>query len=908
MRFPLRFIIIVVLALLFLGGPSLVRFYTDFLWFEEVGYQEVFLTIVRSQASLFTITFVIAVLWLVFNLRLALGSMREGRPIFTTQQGIEVALPGRQQLRTIASAIAMILAGLIGLYASSQWETWVMWQKAVPFGQQDPILGYDIGFYLFTIPFLQLVRGIAQTLVIMAALGAGAIYALSGMVLTGPFSFLSMTPNVRRHIALLAAVFFVLVAGGAWLGRFELLVHPAGLIYGASYADVHARMPIALVLSVVSMLGAVLAVVHGLTRRNWPIPVAIALYLLVSLGGEAYATLLQRFVVTPNEQARESPFIRNNIDATRRAFALDRVGERGLTGDAVLTRNDIASNAPTLQNVRLWDHQPLLDTFGQLQEIRTYYDFVSVDNDRYVINGRPQQVMLSARELNSNSLPNRTWVNERLTFTHGYGLTLGPVNQVTSEGLPVLYVRNLPTETMPELPIAEPSLYFGELSNDYVIVRTRTREFHYPRGDENVFTQYSGNGGLALESLGRRIMFALRFGAYQIAFNDDITGESRILFHRNIAERVQEIAPFLTFDRDPYLVLADGHLYWMYDAYTTSSRYPYSTPAAGVNYIRNSVKIVIDAYNGTTTFYAADPRDPVLATYANVFSGMFKPLANMPATLRSHIRYPEDMFALQASVFATYHMTEPAVFYNREDQWEVPTIDDSGEAQAAMQPYYTIMRLPGESDAEFIQMLPFTPRRKDNLAAWLVARSDAEHYGEVRVFEFPKQKVVFGPRQVVARINQDQMISPQITLWNQQGSQVTWGTLMVIPVEESLLYVRPLYLRGAGGRIPELTRVVVVYQDQIVMEQTLEAALARLFGGGAPRVPPTTTSTSAQPTAPVTTAAVPAVAASPQLATLAEEAHTHYQRAIDAQRAGDWAKYGDEIRALGQTLDRMKPR
>ena len=909
MRFSLRFIIIVVLALLFLGGPSLVRFYTDWLWFGEVGYQDVFLTIVRSQASLFTITFVIAVLWLVFNLRLALGSMREGRPIFTTQQGIEVALPGRQQLQTIASAIAMVLSGLIGLYASSQWETWVLWQKAVPFGQPDPILGYDIGFYVFTIPFLQFVRGMAQTLVIMAALGAGAIYALSGMFLTGPSSILSMTPTVRRHIALLVAVFFLLVAGGAWLGRFELLAHPAGIIYGASYADVQARMPVALMLSVVSVLGAILAIVHGLTRRNWPIPVAVALYLLVSLGGEAYATLLQRFVVTPNEQARESPYIRNNIDATRRAFALDRVEERGLTGDAVLTREDITRNAPTLQNIRLWDHQPLLDTFGQLQEIRTYYDFVSVDNDRYVVNGRPQQVMLSARELNSNSLPNRTWVNERLTFTHGYGLTLGPVNQVTSEGLPVLYVRNLPTETMPELPITEPSLYFGELSNDYVIVRTRTREFHYPRGDENVFTQYAGSGGLALESLGRRIMFALRFGAYQIAFNDDISGESRILFHRNIAERVQEIAPFLTFDRDPYLVLADGRLYWMYDAYTTSNRYPYSTLAGGVNYIRNSVKIVIEAYHGTTTFYAADPRDPVLATYANVFSGMFKPLAEMPATLRSHIRYPEDLFALQASVFATYHMTEPPVFYNREDQWEVPTIDDSGEAQAAMQPYYTIMRLPGETDPEFIQMLPFTPRRKDNLAAWLVARSDPEHYGEVRVFEFPKQKVVFGPRQVVARINQDQMISPQITLWNQQGSQVTWGTLMVIPIEESLIYVRPLYLRGAGGRIPELTRVVVVYQDQIVMEQTLEAALARLFGGAPPRVPPTTTtstSTSAQPTQPVTTAVAAAAAGSPQLAVLADEAQAHYRRAIDAQRAGDWSKYGEEIRALGQTLDRMK--
>ena len=908
MRHPLRLAILIVFALLFFGGPQLVRFYTDWLWFGEVGYQQVFTTIVRSEASLFTIAFVVSVIWLVVNLRLALGSVGEGRPIFTTQQGMEVALPGRQQLRTITSAAAMVASALIGLFASGQWETWVTWRNAVSFGQQDPILGRDISFYLFTIPFLQLVRGIGQTVVIMAALGVGAIYLVSGSLTSRPTSFVWMTPGARRHLSLLAAVFFVLLALGAWLGRYELLVHPAGVIYGASYADVYARMPVALGLTVVSILGAVLAVLQGIGRRSWPIPVAIALYLIVSIGGEGYATLLQRFVVTPNEQARESPFIQHNIDATRRAFSLDGVEERSLTGDAVLTRDDIARNAATLQNVRLWDHQPLLDTFGQLQEIRTYYDFVSVDNDRYMLNGRPQQVMLSARELNSNSLPNRTWVNERLTFTHGYGLTLGPVNQVTSEGLPVLFVRNLPTETVADLPVQEPSLYFGELSNDYVIVRTRTREFHYPRGDENVFTQYSGTGGLALESLGRRIMFALRFGAYQIAFNDDTNADSRILFHRNIAERVREIAPFLTFDRDPYLVLADGRLFWIADAYTTSDRYPYATPAgAGLNYIRNSVKVVIDAYNGTTAYYTADAKDPVLATYANVFPGMFKPLDAMPPALRAHVRYPEDIFALQASVFATYHMTEPAVFYNREDQWEVPSIDDTGQAQAVMQPYYTIMRLPGETDAEFIQMLPFTPRRKDNLAAWLVARSDAAHYGDVRVFQFPKQKVVFGPRQVVARINQDQMISPQITLWNQQGSQVTWGTLMVIPIEESLIYVRPLYLRGAGGRIPELTRVVVVYQDQIVMEQTFEVALEKLFSGATPQRPqaPAVTTTSATPATPST---APAVPASSPLAQLADEAQAHYQRAIDAQRAGDWAKYGEEIKALGQALDRMKAR
>jgi uncharacterized membrane protein (UPF0182 family) len=575
-RISLRFVVIIVAALLFLGGPSLVRFYTDWLWFGEVGYQQVFTTIVRSEASLFTFTFVVAVLWLVFNLRLALGSLREGRPIFTTQQGIEVALPGRQQLRTMASAIAMVLAGLIGLYASSQWETWVTWQKAVPFGMPDPVLGYDIGFYLFTIPFVQLVRGIALTLVILAALGAGGIYLVSGMFLTGPFSVFSLTPPVRRHLGILAAVFLLLLAAGAWLGRFELLGRPAGVIYGASYADVQARLPVAFALTVVSVLGAILALLHGFTSRNWPIPVAIALYLIVSLGGEAYATLLQRFVVTPNEQARESPYIRHNIDATRRAFGLDRVAERALTGDAVLTSDDIARNTSTLQNVRLWDHQPLLDTFGQLQIFRTYYDFIRVDNDRYRINGALRQVMLSARELNLESLPSRTWISEHLTYTHGYGLTLGPVNQVTSEGLPVLFIRDLPPKsTVPELRVDEPSIYFGERANDYVIVRTKHAEFHYPQGDENVETRYGGKGGILIGSFWRKLLFAAYLGDYQILLSDDITADSRVIFNRQIGDRAGMIAPFLAFDADPYLVLAEGRLYWLYDAYTTTSQYPY---------------------------------------------------------------------------------------------------------------------------------------------------------------------------------------------------------------------------------------------------------------------------------------------------------------------------------------------
>jgi uncharacterized membrane protein (UPF0182 family) len=725
---------------------------------------------------------------------------------------------------------------------------------------------------------------------------------------------LSMTPAARRHLAVLAAIFLFLLAFGAWLSQAERLIQPSGVIYGPGYSDVNGRMPAALLLAGAAVIGGVLALVHAFTPRNWPIPVAIGLYLVVAVGGEVYSTIIQRFIVTPNEQSAESQYIQHNIDATRRAFALDRVEAQEISGDALLTEQDVRRNAETIENVRLWDHQPLLDTFGQLQEIRTYYDFAAVDNDRYRIDGALRQVMLSPRELNSASLPNRTWINERLTFTHGYGLTLGPVNQVTQEGLPVLLVRNLPPETVPELPIEEPSLYFGELSNDYVVVRTATREFHYPRGEDNVFKEYEGRGGVPVGSLWRKLLFALRFGAYQMILSNDIGEQSRIVFHRNIRERVGELAPFLSFDQDPYLVLADGRLFWIVDAYTTSSRYPYATPApqrGNLNYIRNSVKITIDAYHGTTTVYLADEADPIAATYARIFPGFFKPLAEMPASLREHVRYPEDIFAIQSAVYTTYHMTQPSVFYNREDQWEIPVIEDTREA-AAMQPYYTIMRLPGETQPEFIQMLPFTPRNRDNLAAWLAARSDGEHYGTLRVFQFPKQKVIFGPRQVVARISQDQTIAPQITLWNQQGSQVIWGTLMVIPIEESLIYVRPLYLRASGGRIPELTRVIVAYQNQIVMEETLEAALSRLFGAGAARPQPDVTLTggpapdAARPDA--TPAAAPPSGGGDPFGALTAQARGHYDAAMQAQRAGDWAKYGEEIRRLGEILQKLQQR
>ena len=893
-------------AALFFVLPAAVDLMTDWLWFGEVGYRPVYVTALTSRALLAIGTFLVALGWLAFNVRRALASISATPSTFTTREGFAVALPTRDQLRPLVLLLVAGAAFLIASYASSQWLTVLSWWHQVAFGKSDPILERDAAFYVFTLPLLELVRGLAVGLVLLATAGSAALYVASGQMALTPFG-LNVGAGARRHLTWLAAAFFVVLAVGAWLGRVQEIVSPSGIIQGASYADVHARMPAALALTVASLIGAGLAVASALGGSLRLLIGAAALYALTLLGGEGYATILQRFAVSPNEQVRETPFMEYNIAATREAFALDTVEERELTGDAALTRADIEANRGTLDNVRLWDHQPLLETFGQIQEFRTYYDFVSVDNDRYVINGQNRQVMLSVRELNSAALPNRTWVNERLVFTHGHGLTLGPVNEVTTEGLPVLFVRDLPPVTTVDINITEPSIYFGELANDYVIVRTRAQEFHYPKGEDNVYADYGGIGGIPMGSLWTKLLFAARFRSYQILLSDDITSESRVMFDRQIRQRVSKIAPFLLYDDDPYAVVSDGRIFWIQDAYTVTDRYPYATAAArGLNYMRNSVKVVIGAYDGSVTFYLADPADPIARTMARIFPSLLRPMTEMSEDLRRHVRYPEGIFQVQASVYATYHMTNPAVFYNKEDQWEAPVVDSSGENRR-MEPYYTMMKLPGEQDAEFIQMLPFTPRRRDNLASWMVARSDGEQYGKLQVFQFPKQTLIFGPQQIVARINQDQLISPQITLWNQSGSEVIQGTLMVIPIEESLIYVRPLYLRAQAGRIPELTRVIVAYQNRIVMERTLDQAIDRLFGDAARDTRPAAApaATGAAPAA-NTNAPAPSAASSAEWERMTAEARDTYQRALDAQRTGDWAKYGEEIKRLGELLDRMR--
>ena len=901
---PTRLIFLLLVLLLFMVVPSAVELLTEWFWFNEVDYSGIFVRTLTTKAGVGGLVFLVAFVALAVNFRLALRRVTQPYMLFPGGGDIQPVVLNQRQFLLLGTGVAVLVALFLGIFASNDWLTWLQYRHAVPFGQLDPLFGRDVSFYVFTLPFLDLARNLALAVVVLSLIGSSAAYVVSGTLALDPGRGLVVGVEARRHLGLIVGGLFLLLAWGAYLDVPRLLTTPSGIIHGASYVDVVLRVPVFRALLGVALLGAGLSALTAFTSRNVPILAAVGLYALVAVGGNLAAFGLQQLVVTPDEQQREAPYIVHNIAATRQAFGLELLEARELSGDATLTLTDIENNTETINNVRLWDHEPLLDTFGQIQEIRTYYDFTSVDNDRYFIDGEYRQIMLSSRELNSSSLPNRSWVNERLQYTHGFGVALGPVNQVTQEGLPVLFIKDLPPTSSVDLTVDQPSIYFGELSNEYVIVNTDTDEFHYPEGDDNISTRYDGTGGVALSSLFQRLLFAIRFRAYEILVASQLGSDSRILYHRNVVDRVTTIAPFLRYDTDPYLVISAGRLVWIVDAYTVTDRYPYATLATnGVGYIRNAVKIVVDAYDGATSFYLADAEDPIARTLQAIFPDLLRGLDEMSDDLRRHIRYPEGLFSLQTSIYSTYHMTNPAVFYNREDQWDVPIVD--GEQ---MQPYYTIMRLPGEPRAEFIQMLPFTPRGKNNLAAWMVARSDGDQYGKMLVFQFPKQKVIFGPSQIVARINQDQDISPQLTLWNQQGSEVIQGTLLVIPIEEALLYIRPLYLRASGGRIPELKRVIVAYQNQIVMEETLDQALGRLFGSslglqpGALRAGAVVAELDVpQPADVAVTAAGAPIGDDPLVA----QAGQHYRRALEAQREGNWALYGQEIEQLGEVLDRL---
>jgi uncharacterized membrane protein (UPF0182 family) len=633
-------------------------------------------------------------------------------------------------------------------------------------------------------------------------------------------------------------------------------------------------------------------------RRNsrWPLYAIGGWIVAAILVGALFPALVQRFQVQPNELARERPYIEYNIQFTREAFALGRVEEQSFAAEKMPSPQDIAQNEVTISNIRLWDHRPLKDTYNQIQSIRLYYDFHDVDVDRYNIDGEYRQVMLSARELSVEKLAGeaQTWVNRQLQFTHGYGVALSPVNEITTEGLPVLLVKDIPP--VGNFNIEQPQIYFGEKTNHYVIVNTNTQEFDYPMGEKNVYGHYQGKDGVNLDSFIRRLVYAWQFGDLNILISGELTPESRVLYYRNIRERVNHLAPFLKLDSDPYLVVMDGGLFWIQDAYTVSDRYPYSQPiGGGLNYIRNSVKAVINAYDGSVTFYVADPEDAIIRTYQTIFPKLFVPAEQMPDSLRVHLRYPEDMFNIQASVYQSYHMRDARVFYNKEDLWAMPREVYAGEEQL-MEPYYVIMRLPGEEKEEFLLMLPFTPMNKNNTIGWLAARCDGENYGKLLAYHFPKERLVYGPSQIENRIQQDTVITEQLALWSRGGSRVIRGNLLLIPLGKSNLYVEPVFLQAEAGGLPELKRVIVVAGEQIAMEPTLKESIAAIFGTEAPPPEPVV-----GPPAP----AEPEEALTAEIASLIEEAQQHYNQAQQYLKAGDWAGYGEELEALKTALERL---
>ena len=891
--------VLVVVALLFLLTPVLLRLAAEWPWFTALGYQRVFTTRILAQTVLGAVVGVATFAFLYFNLRFAQRGAVPN-PIRVSIDGGRSVLDVTGFLRRSAWPVALGVGLIIGLGAARGWLGVLQFLHRTPFGVSDPVFGRDVGYYVFTLPLVGSALGIAMALVVLAFLGCAVLYAVRGDVVVAGRR-LSVEPSARLHLALLLAGVFVLLALRVYFIRVpSLLYSTTGPLVGASFADLHAKL-LGLRLAAFAAIGGMVLVLWGVRTGRVARGAAFAgaLYLVVSLLGiGVYPQIVQRLIVAPNELAKEAPQLAHHIEATRRAWGLDRVTTRDLTGEARLTERDIRANRPTIDNVRLWDRDPLLQTFGQLQEIRTYYDFVSVDDDRYWIDGQYRQVMLSPRELNPASLPTRTFINERLTFTHGMGLTLGPVNQVTEEGLPVLFIKDLPPASNVSLHVTRPEIYFGELTDSWVFANTGQKEFDYPSGDENIFTTYAGQGGVRVGGLVRRAVLAAHFRSLKVLLSSDITAESRALYVRNIRQRARTALPFLAFDNDPYLVVTDsGRLRWILDAYTATTRYPYAQPLRnGTNYLRNSVKVVIDAYDGDVTAYLADAADPLAQTLAKVFPGLLKPLATMPADLRAHLRYPEDLFRLQSEMYATYHMAEPEIFYHREDQWQKPVLSQAAERPELFM-RHMIMRLPGEEQAEFIFMTPFTPRGKDNLASWMVARNDADHYGELIVYRFPKQSLVFGPAQIVNRINQDTEFARQIALWDQGGTEVIRGNLLVIPIEESLVYVQPIYLRAQGGRIPELKRVVVAYQNRVVMEETLEEGLTRLFGG--------VTESRTRP-AMVATPDAPARAGDVRGAALARQASDLYRRALEAQRAGDWAAYGEHLARLGELLRQLE--
>jgi uncharacterized protein len=820
---------------------------------------------------------------------------------------------GTGRLLTIGIAVGgLLLACFMGLLAAAQWLTALQFFHRTSFGLEDPAFGQDVGFYVFAMPALEAAEGWLFTAWVLITLSAIAVHLAVLTVEQGidvGRHGLPLARGLTAHLCCLVAVLFLLVAAHHVLGLFDLVRSTRGAAYGASYTDVVVQRPAQVVLGLLAVLASGLCVASSVRGRYRPALGGAGVWLVaVVVIGWAVPTAVQQVAVAPNELDRERPYIEATIRFTRRAFGLDGIEQREVSYQDAVSPDAISRDQDTVNNIRLWDPRPLLDTYKQIQTIRQYYQFDDVDVDRYTIDGEYRQVMVAARELVPEQLPRQaqSWVSQQLQYTHGYGVVMSPVNVVSQEGLPELLVRDIPP--IGQIPITRPEIYFGQKTSHYVLTRTATPEFDYPSGDQGVFVaRYQADAGIGVGSLVHRLLFAVKFQDPNFLLNASLQADSQLLYRRNIVERVRQLAPFLRLDPDPYIVVADGSLYWIQDAYTTSDRYPYSdpyqSPAPGrgerrprpVNYMRNSVKIVTNAYDGTVHFYIADPTDPVVQTYARIFPALFQAQAEAPAAIRAHFRYPEGLFRVQAEKYRLFHIQDPRVFYLREDQWSIANELFTGNKQP-VEPYYVVMRPPGDRRTEFMLMLPFTPSNRDNMIGWLAARSDDPDYGKLLVYNYPKDTVIYGPLQIETRIDQDPTISAQFSLWNQSGSRVIRGNLLAIPIGQSNLYVEPIYLQATASPLPELKRVVVANGNRIVMEATLAEALARLFGPAGPGA-------GQASGVPGPSGRPPAVGA--DVSQLAAQAQGQYQRAQDALGAGDFARYGEELRGLEDTLNQL---
>lgn len=873
---------------------NIIGLYTDWLWFAGLGQLSIYLTRLWTRIWLWlaggaVVLVVLALNWFFIPRRL-LGKVR-------------LHLRGRQRkLITISSRlltiILLIVAALVALTmasaAASEWMNVLTFRHATPFDLSDPIFGLDVSFYVFRLPFYRFLVSWLMGLIVVALIGNALVYLFAGQI---------REAAAIGHLSVLGALFLAGKAVGYLLQRWALLQSSRGVVFGAGYTDLHARIPLLNLLTGVVALGVLLLLINIFARRWRLLLIVGGAWLALSLAGSFYPAAVQRFTVEPNELALERPYIEHNIRFTRHAYGLDDVHEYDFQVTGELTSETLEDNAETLGNVRLWDWRPLRTTYEQIQEIRTYYTFPDVDIDRYLLDGRLRQVTLALRELDIEQMREdaRTWINQHLIYTHGYGLCLSPVAEVSEEGLPNLLVRDIPPKSAdPKLDIMRPEIYFGERTANYVIVNTAEDEFDYPSGDENVYTRYEGSGGVPLRGLLRRLAFALRFRSSPIVLSNAISPDSRILFRRSISDRVQKLAPMLWFDADPYPVVVDGRIVWLYDAYTWTDRFPYSRSRQGLNYIRNSVKVTVDAYTGDTTFYVVDPDDPLIQTYRAIFPDLFTSVEKMDPALREHWRYPEQLFRIQADLYAAYHMQDPRVFYNQEDLWQTP-MEVRGSEGTEMSPYYVTVRLPGRAagsgqdaeTAEFLMIRPYVPAGKQNMIAWLYADSDGSDYGQMGVYKFPKEVLVYGPMQVEARVDQDPGISQQLTLWNQRGSSVIRGNLIVIPIDGALLFIEPLYLQAETGRLPELKRVIVAHKNRVAMTESLEVGLAQVLG----ETPAAETGEEGvtEPVEPLPT----------DVAELARSAQAHYEAAQECLGQGDWACYGAELRAMERDLQAL---